>query len=152
ATAQFAGSFVGVQGLCIVIQHDLANSNVVESRDNSLNIPIRQQLRIGPFVALECLTEPVLPMEEVADVDLKASKAGDVARSKKDFPCMVRCSVRSIILAQQDERLNRTAQGASGFNRVTHLLKQRDRSSMEFGCRPILAQAPQGIPFRAQGV
>jgi hypothetical protein len=91
-------------------------------------------------------------MEKIADVDLKAGKAGDIACSKKDFARMAGRRVRSLILAQQDERLNRTAQGASGLNKITHLLKQRDRLGMEFSCGSILAQAPQGIPFRAQGV
>src|ERR1700683_152279 len=82
---ELAGLLVRIQSFGKFTQTDVASSHVAEDRGNPLGILLRRQSLIRTLIASQSLCKSVLPVVDVADVDLETRESPGVAFGSKDL-------------------------------------------------------------------
>src|SRR5207302_5592478 len=92
---------VGRERLTEFVQADVADGEIAEDYSESLSIFAALKLTIGALIVLERFREAVLPVKDVANVDVKAGEAPGVLLCAKDLACPIRHGERAIVFAEQ---------------------------------------------------
>src|SRR4051812_24952790 len=110
---------------------------------------MRRQLPIGVLIRGQSFREAILAMINVSHIDFESREAQLVAARDEDRPSPRRLAKRMIVLAQQREGLDGTADGPADLRRQICLFEMGYSSQKEFHRRFVLPLVPERVRFGA---
>ena len=128
-----------------IIQHDEANSHIVQGCSHCFLIFERLQLLVGRLIAVQSFREPVLSVIDVGYVDFEAGEAPLVACLKKYLSRAFPRPKCPLIIAEQNQRLDSTAQGSAHLFEFSGLLETSYSKLKHFDGRRKLTGEPKRI-------
>jgi hypothetical protein len=131
--AVHAGPPRELQGALEVVEIPVNHRHVAERGRHILRLADPRQLRVGPLVQRERLVEPILPIEDVADVAIEARQPEEIPVTFEDGPCLYRRCERVVVAAEGNQALQRAVDGARDVHLVAAPLEQRP-------CRVVVLQ------------
>src|SRR5277367_2932796 len=115
ANAEFTGSAIAIERLGKIVQADEAHGHVVEGDGGALPIFVMGERFVGTLVVEHGFFETVLAVEDVADVVVETGDAAGFADLREDFSRAFGRFESAVVFAEQDQRLDGTAEGAGCF-------------------------------------
>ena len=113
---------------------------------------MRQQPLVGLLVAVDRFLETVLAVVDVPDVQLQAGEAQLIALAGEDLAGLDRRLLGPLVLAEQDERLDRGAEGPAHLRGLPDLAEQPGRLLVVLDGRLVLVERIQGVALCAQAL
>ena len=121
--AHFSSALVAGEGAREIVERDQANGYVVHGDGEALGIVERKQSLVGALVARQPFLEAILAMVNVANVDLNVGQALLIVQAREDFFGAFGGLEGFVVLAKQDEGLNRGNQRSRFFLLVADFSK-----------------------------
>src|SRR5260370_8590853 len=137
--AEGAGSLISGKGARKIIQTDQADSHVAEDNGDAFGVFVRHQFGVSALIVRDRFFEPVLAVIDVPDVDFQAGQAPWIVQTRKYLPGAISGLKRPVVLAQEDHRLDRTAQSPRGFAPNAQRLVKAESLLMVLDGGPIIA-------------
>ena len=109
-----------------------------------------QQPAIGTFIAGLGIVEAVLPVVDVADIDVEPGEPPGISFSGEDLPRPLRRGECAVVLAQQKHRLDRSAKRACHFVTLAYRLEPGDGLFVKIDRSRVFAAGIQNIRLRSQ--
>jgi hypothetical protein len=150
ALARFAGFLITLERAGKVIQADQAHRHVAKDDGDALGVFVRQQASVSALVVSDGFLETILAVKDVAEVDFKPRETPRVVETGEDFLGAVCRFEGFIVLTQQDERLDGTAQSARGLFLDLRRIVQFDGLFVMFDRRGVISAGVERISLGAQ--
>ncbi len=113
--AQLASLLVAIQRSGKIIQINQTHRQIAEDGGHCFAVFVGHQADVGALVVCDRFFEPVLAVIDVANVDFQPRQAPCIVEPRKDVPRAFGSLKRPVILAKEDQRLNRAAESSRRF-------------------------------------
>src|SRR5205085_746041 len=138
---------VHLQSARKLVEVHVAQRKVAHDGSHAFGIIECCQRVISAFVVNKRLSEAVLPVINISDIDVEPRQPQSISLLGKERARTLGRRERLIVFPEQEKRLNGSSQGAGEFRFVPCGFKGGDRPLMHFDRRRMLVQGVQGIGF-----
>ena len=152
ALAPFVGLLVARERAGKIVERDLAGGHVAQDSGDGFGVWLGKQLLIGTLIAGQGLSETILAMVDVADVDIQARQPPAVSAGLEDAPGFFSGGKGFIVLAEQQMRLDGGAQSAGQFIVIAERDVNIGGAAMIFNGELVFAHTVQRVRLTAKAV
>jgi hypothetical protein len=131
---------------------DQTHRHVAENYADSLYILARKDNAISPLVAIEGLSESVLPVIDGAEINIETGEAQFIPESIEDRPRLLTSFEGSVVFSAQGQGKDRDAKGPSQFGFFAESTESLNGIAVQLNRRPIETKGIFGIRLHANGM